>query len=121
MSGNNPRFHVGDQVTIHGGHHNVGVQHNNGPVGDQALPPEIAAMFAQLAAVVAELARDSRVHEEDRQSLTEALPVLRDPASEERRGWRNTLLLLAGVTQSIGEAAAPALGLANQLLALISG
>ncbi|MFH8381587.1 hypothetical protein ACH4E7_11660 [Kitasatospora sp. NPDC018058] len=120
MSGSNPQFHIGDSVTIHGGHHNVGVQHNNGQAGE-ALPPEIAAMFARLAAEVAELAHDSRVHEQDRQSLTETLPVLRDPASEEQRGWRNTLLLLAGVTQSIGDAAAPALGLANQLLALISG
>ncbi|MFD8757178.1 hypothetical protein ACFV0O_40330 [Kitasatospora sp. NPDC059577] len=120
MSGNTPQFHLGDNVTIHGGHHNIGVQHNNGQAGE-ALPPEVAAMFARLAAEVAELARDSRVHEQDRQSLTETLPVLRDPASEEQRGRRNALLLLAGVTQSIGEAAAPALGLANQLLALISG
>ncbi|MFE7638150.1 hypothetical protein DR950_08785 [Kitasatospora xanthocidica] len=116
-----PDVQYGDRVTIHGGSGNVGIQHNNGAVGDQALPPEVAALFARLAAVVTDLARDGRLHEADRQSLAEALPVLTSPAAEEPRSRRNTLLLLAGLAQSVGEAAAPALGLANQLLALLSG
>ncbi|WP_416875098.1 hypothetical protein [Kitasatospora sp. SC0581] len=116
-----PDVQYGDRVTIHGGSGNVGIQHNNGAVGDQALPPEVAALFARLATVVTELARDGRLHEADRQSLAEALPVLTSPAAEEPRSRRNTLLLLAGLAQSVGEAAAPALGLANQLLALLSG
>ncbi|MFH9352868.1 hypothetical protein [Kitasatospora sp. NPDC017646] len=120
MSGNGPQFQFGDNVTIHGGHHNVGVQHNNGPVADQALPPEITAMFARLAAAVADLARDARVPAEDRRSLEETLPVLREPAAQERRSRRNTLHLLAGLTRELGEAAAPVLGLVTQLLALIS-
>ncbi|WP_049660083.1 hypothetical protein [Kitasatospora sp. MY 5-36] len=116
-----PDVQYGDRVTIHGGSGNVGIQHNNGAAGDQALPPEVAALFARLATVVTELARDGRLHEADRQSLAEALPVLTSPAAEEPRSRRNTLLLLAGLAQSVGEAAAPALGLANQLLALLSG
>ncbi|MFE4359840.1 hypothetical protein [Kitasatospora sp. NPDC056800] len=116
-----PDVQYGDRVTIHGGSGNVGIQHNNGAVGDQALPPEVAALFARLAAVVTDLARDGRLHEADRQGLAEALPVLTSPAAEEPRSRRNTLLLLAGLAQSVGEAAAPALGLANQLLALLSG
>ncbi|MFF2614616.1 hypothetical protein [Kitasatospora sp. NPDC058046] len=116
-----PDVQYGDRVTIHGGSGNVGIQHNNGPAGDKALPPEVVALFARLAAVVTDLARDGRLHEADRQSLAEALPVLTSPAAEEPRSRRNTLLLLAGLAQSVGEAAAPALGLANQLLALLSG
>ncbi|MFJ6383925.1 hypothetical protein ACIQI7_28475 [Kitasatospora sp. NPDC092039] len=115
-----PDVQYGDRVTIHGGSGNIGIQHNNGP-GAEALPPEVVALFARLAAVVTELARDGRLPEADRQSLSEALPVLTSPAAEEPRSRRNTLLLLAGVAQSLGEAAAPALGLANQLLALLSG
>ncbi|MFJ9442133.1 hypothetical protein ACIRRH_09690 [Kitasatospora sp. NPDC101235] len=116
-----PNVQYGDRVTIHGGSNNVGIQHNNGPVGGEALPPEVAALFSRLADVVTELARDGRLREADRQSLAEALPVLNSPAAEEPGRRRNTLLLLAGLAQSLGEAAAPALGLANQLLALISG
>ncbi|MFF2075861.1 hypothetical protein ACFVXG_14025 [Kitasatospora sp. NPDC058162] len=121
MSGNGSQFQFGDNVTMHGGQGNVGIQHNHGPAADQALPPEIAALFAQLTAVVTELARDARLPAEDRQSLEETLPVLSNPAGQERRSWRNTLHLLTGLTRELGEAAAPALGLATQLLALISG
>ncbi|MBD0693606.1 hypothetical protein [Streptomyces sp. CBMA123] len=120
MSGGGAQFQFGDNVTMHGGQGNVGIQHNHGPAGDQALAPELAAMFARLAAVVAELARDARVPEEDRQSLEETLPVLREPAGQERRSRRNTLHLLAGLTRELGEAAAPALGLVTQLLAMIN-
>ncbi|MEU1285094.1 hypothetical protein [Kitasatospora sp. NPDC005856] len=116
-----PNVQYGDRVTIHGGSGNIGIQHNTGPGADQALPPEVVVLFARLAAVVTELARDGRLREADRQSLEEALPVLTSPAAEEPRSRRNTLLVLAGVAQSLGEAAAPALGLANQLLALLSG
>ncbi|MFG2905505.1 hypothetical protein ACGF13_10660 [Kitasatospora sp. NPDC048286] len=122
MSDNGNGSHVhGDQVNIHGGTNVVGIQHNNGPVGDQALPPNVMALFSRLADAVTELARDGRLREADRQSLAEALPVLNSPAAEEPGRRRNTLLLLAGLAQSLGEAAAPALGLANQLLALING
>ncbi|MER7674865.1 hypothetical protein ABTY61_41285 [Kitasatospora sp. NPDC096128] len=121
MSGSGSRFHFGDNVTVHGGQGNIGIQHNHGPAGDQALPPELAALFAQLTVLVTELARDARLPEEDRQSLQETLPVLSDPAGQERRSWRNTLHLVAGLTRELGEVAAPALGLATQLLALISG
>ncbi|MFG2915375.1 hypothetical protein ACGF0D_21135 [Kitasatospora sp. NPDC048298] len=120
-NGNGSHVHVGDQVNIHGGTNVVGIQHNNGPVGDQALPPNVMALFSRLADAVTELARDGRLREADRQSLAEALPVLNSPAAEEPGRRRNTLLLLAGLAQSLGEAAAPALGLANQLLALING
>ncbi|MEV7603733.1 hypothetical protein AB0O91_40820 [Kitasatospora sp. NPDC089797] len=119
MSGDGPRFHVGDNVTLHGGHHNVGIQHHHAPAADQALPPGAAALFAHLAVLVAELARDPRLPEEDRQSLRETLPVLGDPAGQERRSRRNTLHLLAGLTGDLGEAAAPALGLVTRLLALL--
>ncbi|RKT19690.1 hypothetical protein BX285_4159 [Streptomyces sp. 1114.5] len=121
MNDERPNIQYGDRVTIHGGSGNIGVQHNTGPGAGQALPPEVVALFARLAAVVTELARDGRLQEADRQSLADSLPVLTSPATEEPRRRRNTLLLLAGVAQSLGEAAAPALGLANQLLALLSG
>ncbi|MDH6139267.1 MULTISPECIES: hypothetical protein [Kitasatospora] len=114
-----PRVHYGDQVSIHGGSKHIGIQHNHGRGGDEGLPPEIAAMFAQLATLVTQLAVDSRVGDEDRQSLTETLPVLSQPARAERRHWRNTLYLLTNLARDIGDAAAPMLGLATQLISLI--
>ncbi|MFE6054420.1 hypothetical protein ACFQ6N_27010 [Kitasatospora sp. NPDC056446] len=118
--GHAPHVHIGDRVDIHGDH-NIGIQHNSGPAGDRALPPEAVRLFAQLAAAVAELAHDGRVREEDRRRFAAALPVLTEPAAQERSLRQDTLYLLAGLAQRIGEIAAPALGLANQLLALISG
>ncbi|MFJ6619844.1 hypothetical protein ACIQOW_19985 [Kitasatospora sp. NPDC091335] len=119
--GERPNVQYGDRVTIHGGSGHIGIQHNHGGAGEQALPPEVADLFARLAVAVAGLAEDDRLREADRRSFTEALPVLSDPATEEPDRRRGTLLQLIGLAHTVGEAAAPALGLASQLLALISG
>ncbi|MFE0463956.1 hypothetical protein ACFW1A_32350 [Kitasatospora sp. NPDC058965] len=119
--GRGPRHHYGDRVTVHGGTHNIGIQHNYGTAGEPGLPPELAAMFTQLATLVTQLVGDDRVGEEDRQSLAETLPVLTEPAGTERRHWRNTLYLLTNLAHDIGDAAGPMLGLATELINLIRG
>ncbi len=125
MSGNGegpgPGIHYGDQVTIHGGSNNIGIQHNSGRAGDEGLPPAVSALFAQLAALVTQLSAEAGVDAEDRQSLAGTLPVLNQPATVERHRWRDTLRVLTGLSREIGDAALPVLTVATQLMSLIRG
>ncbi len=119
--GHGPGIHYGDQVTIHGGSNNIGIQHNTGRAGDEGLPPAVSALFAQLAALVTQLSSDAGVDAEDQQSLAGTLPVLNQPATVERHRWRDTLRVLTSLSREIGDAALPVLTVATQLMSLIRG
>ncbi len=118
---NPPRGNNGDQVNIYGGSEIIGIQHNHGPSGDQPPSPEVAALFSQLALLVAQLAADPGVGTEHRRTLAQTLPVLSVPADSERTRWRDTLHLLTNLAHGIGDAATPMLALATQLITLIHG
>ncbi|MCB5179335.1 hypothetical protein [Streptomyces antimicrobicus] len=116
MTAEGSSYHYGDVVNLHGGHHNVGIQHHWSPPVSRELPDDQRAAVEQLL----ELLRQHRdeIAAEDQEELAEALPVIASaarPVPERRRALRR----VAGVAATTAALGQPVVDLVNGIIALL--
>jgi hypothetical protein len=115
MSGDN--FHFGDNVGVHGGTGNIGVNHGTaqhifGAGGD---PDELRGALAEVRELAARLRGE--LPREDAEELEEHLATAAD-ASAGRGSRRGALRAVAGIVTALGDVATPLVEAVNRTLAL---
>ncbi|MFD7446976.1 hypothetical protein [Streptomyces sp. NPDC059909] len=106
----------GDTVNMHGGTHNIGIQHQHSG-GAQPAPPDLLEAIAELSHLLQEL-RNQGVTPATAQVIDNSLPVISSQASppEERRG---ALIAVASIAQSVGALGTTIVDAVDRVLGLL--
>jgi hypothetical protein len=108
-------YYYGDNVNMHGGHHNTGMIKNQGPTAPAS--PELSAAVRELHDLAGELR--SQVPPASVRALDDSLPDITADASAPAQDRHRALMAVAGIATTVGALGQPIIAAVNKVLALL--